>query len=288
MPTNLQELYPKLINLLLDTVFVVDSDNIIVYVSDGCETLLGYRAEELVGTAIINYVHPEDLAATRSSIVRVMNGQPHVDFRNRYIRKDGAIVYILWSARWSDEDAVRIGVARDVTKLEQVESKLHYMAHHDPLTGLANRALFNDRLDTALRSARRHQNNLALLFIDLNDFKDINDVYGHVMGDRVLCTIAARLKTLVRETDTVARIGGDEFTVLLTDIQSEHSVVHKVAQIMAIMAEPLGPDFNGLKLPSCSIGVACYPEDGDSAEQLMSYADGDMYHAKKTRAAMRR
>lgn len=95
MPTNLQTLYPKLINLLLDTVFVVDSDNTIVYVSDGCEELLGYRADELVGTAIINYVHPEDLAATRSSIVRVMNGQPHVDFRNRYIRKDGRIVYIL-------------------------------------------------------------------------------------------------------------------------------------------------------------------------------------------------
>ncbi len=288
MPTNLQELYPKLINLLLDTVFVVDSDNIIVYVSDGCEQLLGYRADELVGTAIINYVHPEDLAATRSSIVRVMNGQPHVDFRNRYIRKDGAIVYILWSARWSDEDGVRIGVARDVTKLEQVESKLHYMAHHDPLTGLANRALFNDRLDHALRSARRHKSSLALLFIDLNDFKYINDIHGHVIGDKVLCAIARRLETLVRETDTVARIGGDEFTVLLTDLQSEHSVDHKVTQIMAIMAEPLGPDFDGLKLPTCSIGVACYPENGVNAEQLMSYADGNMYRSKKSRSAMRR
>lgn len=287
MPTNLQELYPKLINLLLDTVFVVDSDNTIVYVSDGCEALLGYRADELVGTAIINYVHPEDVAATRSSILRVMNGRPHVDFRNRYIRKDGSTVYILWSARWSDEDGVRIGVARDVTLLEQAESKLHYMAHHDPLTGLANRALFNDRLDTALRSARRHQNRLALLFIDLNDFKHINDVYGHVMGDRILCVIARRLETLVRETDTVARIGGDEFTVLLTDLQSEHSVDHKVAQIMAIMTEPLGAEFNGLQLPTCSIGVACYPDDGENAEVLMSYADGDMYQSKKTRGAMR-
>lgn len=288
MPTNLQELYPKLINLLLDTVFVVDSDNTIVYVSDGCEKLLGYRADELIGTAIINYVHPEDAAATRSSIVRVMNGQPHVDFRNRYIRKDGRIVYILWSARWSDEDGVRIGVARDVTMLEQAESKLHYLAHHDPLTGLANRALFSDRLDTALRSARRHKNSLALLFIDINDFKDINDMHGHVMGDRVLCTIAKRLETLVRETDTVARIGGDEFTVLLTDVPSEHAVDHKIAQIMAIMAEPLGPEFNGLQLPTCSVGVACYPEHGSNADALMSYADSSMYQSKKSRSAMRR
>jgi len=288
MSINLQELYPKLINLLLDTVFVVDKHNIVVYVSDGCEALLGYRADELIGTPIVNYVHPEDLAATKSSIVRVMNGIPHVDFRNRYIRKDGRIVYILWSARWSEEDGVRIGVARDVTKLEQVESKMHFLAHHDPLTGLANRALFNERLDLALRNARRHENKLALLFIDLNDFKRINDDYGHIMGDRVLCLIAQRLEKLVRETDTVARIGGDEFTVLLTDIQSDYAVTLKIEQIMAAMSAPFGDDLNGVQLPSASIGVALYPEHGDSAELLMSFADGNMYQSKKSRTTARR
>lgn len=288
MSIDLQELYPKLINLLLDTVFVVDRHNTIVYVSDGCHALLGYRADELIGTPIIDYVHPDDLAATRSSIVRVMNGLPHVDFRNRYIRKDGRIVYILWSARWSAEDGVRIGVARDVTTLEQAESKLHFLAHHDPLTGLANRALFNDRLDSALRNARRHQSKLALLFIDLNDFKDINDRYGHVMGDKVLCVIASRLEKLVRETDTVARIGGDEFTVLLTDIPSEHAVDHKIEQIITALAEPFTDELNGLELPSASIGVAHYPKDGETAEVLMNSADGNMYQSKKSRATLRR
>jgi len=288
MPINLQALYPKLINLLLDTVFVVDADNQIVYVSDGCEALLGYRADELKGTPITRYVHPDDHAATRASIVRVMNGKPHLDFRNRYIRKDGTIVYILWSARWSEEDGVRIGVARDVTALEQAESKLHYLAHHDPLTGLANRALFNERLDAALRVARRRGIHFALLFVDINDFKVINDDHGHGMGDQVLRTVARRLETLVRETDTVARVGGDEFTILLTDVQSTETVAEKVAQITAVMAEPLSADFNRLPMPSCSIGLAFYPNDGETADALMSHADGAMYQIKKSHARQQR
>lgn len=283
MPVDLQALYPKLINLMLDTVFVVDVDNRIVFVSDACETLLGYRAAELIGTLITDYMHPDDLAASRASIRRVMSGQPHVDFRNRYLRKDGGIVHILWSARWYEEQAVRIGVARDVTTLMQAEAELRFLAHHDPLTGLTNRSLFYDRLDLALRAAHRHQNSLALLFLDLNNFKVVNDVYGHAMGDRVLCAMARRLEACVRETDTVARMGGDEFIVLLTDIQSADCVTAKVEQIHGIMAEPLGAEFGDIE-PSCSIGVACYPADGQDADALLSHADGAMYRMKRHRS----
>ena len=285
MPVDLQALYPKLVHLMLDTVFVVDRDNQIVFVSDACEALLGYRADELTGTPITDYMHPDDLAVTRASIIRVMNGQPHVDFRNRYIRKDGGIVHILWAAFWSKEVGARIGVARDVTALRQAEEELRFLAHHDPLTELTNRSLFNDRLDSALRAAHRHKNTLALLFLDINDFKGINDVHGHAVGDRVLCMIARRLEGCVRETDTVARMGGDEFTVLLTDIQSEDAVSGKVEQILAVMAEPLGAEFGGIKMPSCSIGVACYPSDGKDADTLLSHADGDMYRIKRHRSA---
>ena len=285
MPVDLQALYPKLIHLMLDTVFVVDRDNQIAFVSDACEALLGYRADELTGTLITDYMHPEDLAATRASIIRVMNGQPHVDFRNRYIRKDGRIVHILWAAFWSEDVGARIGVARDITALTQAEEELRFLAHHDPLTALTNRSLFNDRLDSALRNARRQNSTLALLFLDINDFKGINDVHGHAAGDRVLCTIARRLESCVRETDTVARMGGDEFTVLLTDLHSEDAVAEKVQQILAIMAAPLGPEFGPVKMPSCSIGVARYPADGEDADTLLSYADGDMYRVKKLHRA---
>lgn len=285
MPVDLQALYPKLIHLMLDTVFVVDRDNQIVFVSDACQALLGYRAEELTGTPITDYMHPDDLAKTRASIVRVMNGQPHFDFRNRYIRKDGGVVHILWAAFWSEEVGARIGVARNVTALWQAEEELRFLAHHDPLTGLANRALFNDRLDTALRTANRHDSSLALLFLDINDFKGINDVHGHAVGDQVLCMIARRLQGCVRETDTVARMGGDEFTVLLTDIQSQGDVCEKVAQILAVMAEPPDAGSGALTMPSCSIGIACYPADGEDADALLSHADDDMYRIKRQRSA---
>lgn len=281
MAVDLQALYPKLIHLMLDTVFVVDKDNQIVFVSNACESLLGYAPRELIGTQITNYMHPDDLAATRDSIVRVMDGQPHVDFRNRYIRKDGGIVYILWSASWHEEEGVRIGVARNVTALMQAEEKLRYLAHHDPLTKLTNRALFYDRLVSGLSAAHRYQSNLALLFLDINDFKDINDIHGHAAGDRVLCTVARRLEGCVRETDTVARMGGDEFTVLLTDIKSANAVAEKIEQILMVMSEPLGAELGEVRMPSCSIGVAFYPTDGEDADTLLSHADSHMYQIKR-------
>lgn len=285
MPVDLETLYPKLIQLMLDTVFVVDRDNRIVFVSDACQTLLGYRADELIGTPITRYMHPDDLAATQASIVRVMNGHAHIDFRNRYIRKDGGIVYILWSACWSEELGARIGVARDVTALAQAEEKLRFLAHHDPLTKLTNRSLFNDRLESALRAARRHDSGLALLFVDINDFKRINDVHGHTAGDRVLCEVARRLQRCVRETDTVARLGGDEFIVLLTEIHSEDAVAEKVQQLLGSLAEPLDDGLAGPDMPSCSVGVACYPADGEDADSLLSHADGAMYRIKRRRSA---
>ncbi|QGT79395.1 diguanylate cyclase [Guyparkeria halophila] len=284
MPVDIDALYPKLIHLMMDAVFVVDADNQIVFVSDACEALLGYRAEELIGTPITDYMHPDDLEATHDSIGRVMSGQSHNDFHNRYIRKDGSVVDILWSARWSEEDGVRIGVARDVTALRLAEDKLRFLAHHDPLTGLTNRSLFNDRLDSALRAAHRHQRRLALLFLDVNDFKSINDSHGHAMGDRMLCTIARRLERCVRETDTVARMGGDEFIVLLTDIPSADAVAMKIDEIAAVLAEPLGAEFDGMKTVACSIGMACYPADGEDAHTLLSHADDEMYRLKGRRS----
>ncbi|MDH0300966.1 MULTISPECIES: sensor domain-containing diguanylate cyclase [unclassified Pseudomonas] len=283
MTVDLNALYPKLIHLMLDTVFVVDRDNTIVFVSNACEALLGYRAEELTGTPITRYLHPDDLETTRASIIRVMNGQAHFDFRNRYVRKDGGVVHILWAAFWSDEVGARIGVARNITALAEAEEELRFLAHHDPLTRLCNRSLFNDRLRAALDMARREEQVLGLLFLDINDFKGINDVHGHAAGDRVLCAVAQRLQGCVRATDTVARMGGDEFTVLLPDLPSAGAVAEKVAQILAVMAEPLGEEFGAIGMPSCSIGVACYPMDGTDADTLLSLADDDMYRCKRHR-----
>ncbi|MGJ7549968.1 diguanylate cyclase domain-containing protein [Pseudomonas alloputida] len=283
MPVDLQALYPKLIQLMLDTVFVVDRDNTIVFVSNACEALLGYRADELIGTPITRYMHPEDLDATRASIIRVMNGQSHSDFRNRYLRKDGGVVHILWSAFWSEEVGARIGVARNITALTQAEQQLRFLAHHDPLTRLCNRSLFNERLASALRHGRP----FALLFLDINDFKGINDVHGHAIGDQVLRAVARRLEGCVGEQDTVARMGGDEFTVLLSDLSPAGAVAEKMAQILAALATPLASEQRALPMPSCSIGVACYPDDGADIDTLLNCADDDMYRNKRRRSVAR-
>ncbi|MCD5994277.1 GGDEF domain-containing protein [Pseudomonas sp. CDFA 602] len=285
MTVDLQALYPKLIQLMLDTVFVVDQNDHIVFVSDACEALLGYRPDEMKGTPITRYMHPEDLMATRASITRVMNGKPHVDFRNRYIRKDGGVVYILWAAFWSEDLGARIGVARNVTALAQAEEELRSLAHYDPLTKLANRSLFSDRLKSALLSAQLDNTGLALLFLDIDNFKGINDVHGHQTGDRILCMVARRLESCMRETDTVARMGGDEFTVLLTGIQSREAITRKLEQIHQAMAAPLPFEFGALKMPLCSIGVAFYPEDGTDPDALLTHSDDAMYRMKRHRSS---
>ncbi len=288
MDIDLQAIFPKLIQLMLDTVFVVDRDNQILFVSDACETLLGYRSDEMVGTLITQYMHPDDLATTQDAIRRILSGQSHLDFRNRFLRKDGSVVHLLWSARWYEEEQVRVGVARDVSALAQAEAELRFLAHHDPLTQLTNRSLFYDRLDSAIRMAHRRETRVALLFVDINDFKEVNDAYGHMAGDRVLCTIARRLESCIRETDTVARMGGDEFIVLLTDIpaagsESEHVVAERVDRIRDVLNQPAEAELGNVTLPSCSIGVAHYPTDGEDVDTLLRHADDAMYCAKQHR-----
>lgn len=277
---DLNELCPKLINLILDTVFVVDAAGTILFVNDACETLLGYTKNELTGTPLRQYIHPDDLEATLQAAQRVISGQPHIHFENRYLRKDGAVVNILWSARWDDEQQVRIGVARDVTALKKAEEELRFLAHHDPLTGLTNRHLFNDRLETALRAAERDQRPLALLYLDLNDFKRINDGWGHEAGDYVIRDIARRLESGLRRSDTIGRIGGDEFTILLADISAPSSIETSLVKIRQILEAPIVYGSEQFRV-GCSIGIARYPEDGVTARELLNKADSRMYADKR-------
>jgi diguanylate cyclase (GGDEF)-like protein/PAS domain S-box-containing protein len=280
MPVDLNTIYPKLINLLLDTVFVVDEHGVIVYVSDACEELLGYTAHEMIGTTIFDYVLPADRDATRAAAVSVTSGERQMNFENRYRHRDGRAVHILWSARWYEQDRVRVGVARDVTALKQAELHLRFLAHHDPLTGLTNRSLFSDRVETALHAADRHNTGLALLFLDLNDFKPINDQFGHEIGDQLLIQVARRLEKCTRDSDTVARMGGDEFTVLLTDIESYGNLATAIDKIRYTLAAPFQLGGRSVSV-SCSIGTALYPEDGQTAGELLSCADGRMYDQKR-------
>ena len=171
-----------------------------------------------------------------------------------------------------------VAVFSDITQLHESQRKAEFLATHDTLTGLPNRALFRDRLEQAMAQARRKQNNLALMFIDLDNFKNINDTSGHQVGDELLIEVASRLQAAVREADTVARIGGDEFTALVTSCTEESA--HDVAlRIIETLGAPYSIQRRSYYI-SASIGIAFYPQDGNDAGALVKAADSAMYRAK--------
>ena len=428
------------IDLLLDAVCAVDADGRFVYVSAAGERIFGYTPQELIGRRMIELVAPADRARTLEAAERIMAGNQQLYFENRYVRKDGQLVHIMWTARWSEKDRLRIAVARDVTARRHAESmqvalyaiseathaaaglpdlcerihriidgllparnfavalqdeeggltfpyrleeddagpapfgpaaavlyaellrtgqplllapqtaaafpaavqalgndgalcwlavplstrhgmigavllrsmlahacytdrdkellrfistqigsavertrlieKLSHASQHDPLTGLPNRRLFQDRLENALARVRRSQGSMALLYLDLDKFKDINDMFGHAAGDALLQETARRLKNCVRDSDTVARLGGDEFVVLLESAGLAANGAAIAAKIRDAVGQPVQIGNERLQvLPS--IGLALYPEHGSSGEALLKQADEAMYRQKR-------
>lgn len=432
----------EFMDLLLDAICVVDVDGRYVFVSAAFERIFGYTPQEILGRPMIELVHPEDRERTLATAREIIAGTPHFGFENRYIRKDGRIVHIRWSARWSEADRLRVAVAHDITERKRAESlqaalyaiseaanagedlialcsqihriigellpaancfvalydedkdelsfpyfvdefdapppprsldsgtlsaevirsgqallltpetrdvfvehsgtvvgsdsldwlgvplksqkktigalvvqtysgavryteedkellqfvstqiaaaiartqlhaRLLYAAGHDPLTGLANRGLFQDRLETMLARVRREPARFALLYIDLDKFKSVNDNYGHATGDLLLQEVAVRLRDCIRESDTVARVGGDEFVVLLDSIALPIHVTIVASKIRAALSEVFVLQDQKLFI-SPSIGVAMYPEDGGNAIELLNRADLEMYSTKKS------
>ncbi|TAN30013.1 MAG: sensor domain-containing diguanylate cyclase [Castellaniella sp.] len=426
------------IDLLIDAVFAVDIDARVVFASAACERIFGYTPEEMVGMNMFDIMLPEDRERTRQSVGEIMAGHPQLHFENRYLRKDGQIVHLMWATRWSPTDQVRIGVARDITERKHAESiqtslyaiseasqgvedlltlirrihqivgtllpadnfsvalydkstgllsfpyhadkydrkpdpyepmagtlyarilqsgqplllspatettdepgihvgpkplcqlgvplkshhgtigvlvlksypggvrynqkdqellqfistqiataiegqrmqaRLQHMAQYDQLTGLPNRGLLYDRLKTALSMARREHERLSVLYLDLDRFKPVNDTLGHSVGDLLLQEVASRLKRCVRESDTVARIGGDEFVVLLQRVLEPGQAAVVAAKIHDAMSRPFTLDGHTLSIVP-SIGIAHYPEHGETAQQMLKHADQAMYQAK--------
>lgn len=178
------------------------------------------------------------------------------------------------------------GVRKDLSKSQVIEKEARKKSLHDPLTGLPNRASFEQALDHGVIQAERHGWRLAILFIDIDHFKSINDSYGHDIGDKVLLMVADRLQSLIRREDTACRWGGDEFVCLLLEIKQEANVSRLAEKIVSRLAEPC--EFNGTVLSiKVSIGIALYPSDGETAESLFKNADTAMYKAKGTKNRVR-
>src|SRR6185369_10918478 len=172
-----------------------------------------------------------------------------------------------------------VGVFNDITELRRKDDHIRHLAFHDPLTGLPNRALLLDRLEHSLAFALREQENLGIMFIDLDRFKDINDSLGHDIGDGVLQEVTSRLLQSLRQSDTVARIGGDEFVVLLEHVEESGTYAILAKKIIASLAVPMSVGGHTIQI-GASIGIACCPDDGNDATSLMKQADAAMYSAK--------
>ncbi|RZQ57104.1 PAS domain S-box protein [Pseudidiomarina tainanensis] len=271
------------LDLLLDAICVVNSNGEFIYVSGGGERVFGYKPEEMIGHSMFKFMHPEDHDKTRAVVAEIMQGIAKINVENRYIRKNGDVAHILWSARYSKEDDFRIAVARDVTEQRQAESerlqllqRLEQQALYDPLTELPNRAYFYQR---ALQVLQR-RSEVALLYLDLNKFKEINDSFGHAIGDRVLKVAAQRITESLRTNDMVARIGGDEFVVLLERIQSVTDAKHIAEKIVHAFQNPIEVNAGQPFTVGISIGIALSKDCGRELEQLLLKADNAMYQAK--------
>lgn len=437
--------YNKLIDfmdLLLDVVCVVNAEGRILFVSAASEQMLGYTPDELIGKIVFNLVHPDDRERSIAAASRINAGEAIVGFENRYLHKDGRVVHIRWTARWSEKEQIRVAVAHDISERIRAETlqralyaisetshqaedlsslfplihriigellpaknffvalydrhkdelsfpyyvdefdstptprpldsgtlsaevistgqalllttesnkalhlkhakivgtdslgwlgvplhsgkrtfgalvvqsyagdirytdqdqellqfvsdqvasaivrtQLHaglvHAAGHDALTGLANRGLFQDRLQRVIARVRRIPGRFALLYMDLDKFKVINDLYGHTIGDQMLVEVAKRLQHCIRESDTVARIGGDEFVLLLTNIIKPNDAKNVAVKIRDVLNTPFHLAGHSLVIAP-SIGIAVYPEDGNSAEALLHFADDAMYRGKRT------
>jgi diguanylate cyclase (GGDEF)-like protein/PAS domain S-box-containing protein len=261
------------------------------------EELLGVPAERfLSGDAIWDeLLHPEDQErawADYESFLRT--GSPDSgDYR--YVRPDGRVVWIHdRSAIVRDRDGSPLliqGVMFDITATKETALRMEHLAYHDVLTGLPNRAMFQDHLELALARARRHEHAVAVLFLDLDDFKPVNDTHGHEIGDEVLQQTARRIRAAARDTDLVARQGGDEFLVLLADLDvgpDGDNVVEVLQAVSTRIADAIAAPMT-LRTASlsmrASIGTAVFPDGAGDARSLLRLADASMYERKRVRSA---
>lgn len=267
-----------------DAVFISDANMIIVDANAEAARLLGYTTKELIGKPYRDLVVPEQRAAVDERINLERAGNRVAFSERTYLRKDGSHVTTEVSGaliQASDGAPPHFQtISRDITKRKAAQEQLYYQATHDSLTGLFNRAMLADLLARAIEHARRHNDQMAVLFIDLDNFKGVNDTLGHLIGDQLLKECSQRLNGLLRKSDVIARVGGDEFTVLLEPIM-EKVFAEKVADnIVKALSAPFVLGGNQIEI-SASVGISMFPGDAQDAEGLLSRADQLMYKAKQ-------
>ena len=264
---------------------LVDAGGYLAEINDHFGKLLGYRSDEITQVTLIDLTHPEDREAVGQLVQKILTGKiDHYEIEQRYLTKSGQILDAVTRARAILNEhgdlLYWIGLIEDISERKRNEEQIAYQAFHDPLTGLPNRFLFNDRLDMAMAQAVRKKHLLAVLFLDLDHFKTVNDSLGHSTGDELLKATARRLLRWIRDEDTVARIGGDEFLILLQNIDAPETAIRVSQRIHESLARPFTIEGRNL-YTSASMGLTFFPTDGRDVKTLMTNADLAMYRAKE-------
>jgi len=267
-----------------DAIIGKSLEGIILSWNQAAERLFGYSTEGVIGRHIsLLFPHDAD-EEVQSLLERSGRGERIECHETECICKDGQRVCVsLALSPIKNKSGAIVGaatIARDITARKRAQDRLYHLALHDTLTGLPNRFLFRERVSLALSQAHRYNQQVALLFIDLDRFKEINDSLGHQIGDRLLQATASRLRRCLREGDSVARLGGDEFVVSLSALTDSSDAILIAGKILETLREPFRVDNHELNV-SGSIGIGIYPADGHDMETLLYAADTAMYHAKK-------
>lgn len=284
---NSEARFTNIVNLAVDAIISIDEDERILFLNKGAETLFGYAAAELVGQPFARLVPSRFADATGKFLHQCgaeRQGGRLSDLRSDIfaLRKDGSEFFAEVSVSQLMENGklVCIVILRDVSARKQAELHIGHLANHDPLTDLPNRHLLQDRLQQALIQAQRNGTRGAVLFIDLDQFKGINDSMGHNIGDLLLKEVAQRLVSSLRGEDTVARQGGDEFIVVLHTVTRAQDAGGTTQKLLDALLRPYLIQNEELRI-SASIGIAVFPDDGTDASTLLKYSDTAMYHAKE-------
>lgn len=267
-----------------DIIYSVSPDGHFTYVSPNWKEKLGHDPSEVIGQHFTHFVHADDVERCTQFLIQLyQDGKKKSGLEYRVRHKHN---YWCWhttnaSPIFDEEGRITstVGIARDITERKFIEQQIEHQAHYDTLTDLPNRSLFSDRLEQAIRLAHRQQEKLAVLFVDLDKFKPVNDNYGHAIGDILLQQVAQRMRDCLRDSDTVGRIGGDEFLVLLPHVESGSDSSHIAEKLLDAISSPYRINSINIHI-SCSIGIALYPDHGNTVLELIQTADQAMYVAK--------
>ncbi len=291
-----ETLHKFIVNNSPDMIYLLDQEGRFAYINERVHTLLGYKQEDILGEHFSKLINDEDIdqanytfnerrtgdRATRSTELRLRckdgEGTRYFESRSVPIELSAIGIYSV------DEDNHKefigtYGVARDITERKQAEDLIKYQLYHDLLTNLPNRTLFRDRLNMAMAQSKRTGKKLALFYLDMDRFKVINDSLGHFVGDELLQSVAQRLRSELREADTLARVGGDEFNLLIPEINDMQDARNLAEKILRITTEPFNIKGQEIYI-SFSIGISVYPLDGDTKDTLIKNADIAMYKVK--------